>query len=104
MRFYTENDSEIIGIYLAERLFQGMTFEEALKASLVDLDGSFSYLAATPDALGFAKDPFALKPLLVAETDTFVALATEEVAIRAALPDVYDAREAQAKEVRVWRS
>ena len=104
VRFYTENDSEIIGIYLAERLSQGMTLEEALKASLVDLDGSFSYLAATPDALGFAKDPFALKPLLVAETDTFVALATEEVAIRAALPDVYDAREAQAKEVRVWRS
>ena len=102
VKFYTENDSEIIGLYLGERLSQGMSLEEALKASLADLDGSFCYLAATPDALGFAKDPFALKPLIVAETDAFVAVATEEVAMRAALPGAYDAREAQAREVRVW--
>jgi glutamate synthase domain-containing protein 1 len=107
VRFYTHNDSEIIGIYLAERLARGLTLEEAMHASLVDLDGSFSYLASTADAIGFAKDPFALKPLLVAETDTFVALATEEIAIRAAFAGdgqegAYSVREAQAKEVRVW--
>jgi glutamate synthase domain-containing protein 1 len=102
VRFYTENDSEIIGIYLAERLSGGMPLPEALRASLKDLDGSFSYLAATSDALGFAKDPFALKPLLVAETDRFVAVATEEVAIRAAFEGSYAVREAQAGEARVW--
>jgi glutamine phosphoribosylpyrophosphate amidotransferase len=102
VRFYTENDSEVVGIYLGERLGQGMTLEEALTASLVDFDGSFSYLAATADAMGFAKDPFAFKPLLVAETDAFVAVATEEIALRAALDGSYEAREAQAKEVRVW--
>jgi methylamine---glutamate N-methyltransferase subunit A len=103
VRFYTHNDSEIIGIYLAERLSRGSTLGEALQASLTDFDGSFSYLAATPQALGFAKDPFALKPLLVTETETFVAVATEEIAIRAACEGTYTVREAQAREVRVWQ-
>jgi len=103
VRFYTENDSEIVGVYIGDRLAEGLSLEEALRASLRDLDGSYSYLAATEDALGFAKDPFALKPLLVAETEQFVAMATEEIAIRAAFPGTYEAREAQAKEVRVWQ-
>ena len=103
VRFYTENDSEIIGVYLADRLSQEMTFKEALEASLVDLDGSFSYLAATTDYIGFAKDPFAFKPLLFTETDRFVAVATEEIAIRAAFEGGYEVREAQAKDVGVWQ-
>ncbi|MBX3009988.1 MAG: hypothetical protein KF832_00730 [Caldilineaceae bacterium] len=108
VRFYTHNDSEIIGIYLGEQLDKGLTLEEAMQASLVDFDGSFSYLVATADAFGYAKDPFALKPLLVTETPTFVAVATEEIAIRAAFADdgegrPYRVREAQAKEIRVWR-
>ena len=102
VRFWTENDSEIIGVYLAERLSQGMTLEEALTASVRDLDGSFSYLASTSDALGFAKDPFAFKPLLFTQTEAFVAVATEEIAIRSALKGSYEVREAQAKEVQVW--
>ena len=74
VRFYTENDSEVIGVYLANQLSQGLTFKEALNASLTDLDGSFSYLAATESYIGFAKDPFAFKPLLFTETDNFVAV------------------------------
>lgn len=103
VRFYTENDSEILGIYLGERIAGGLPLEEALRASLKDLDGSFSYLAATPDAIGFAKDPFAFKPLVFAETDAFVAVATEEIAIRAAVAGPCAVREAQARDVRVWR-
>jgi len=90
-------------VYLAERLSRGSTLGEALQASLTDFDGSFSYLAATPQALGFAKDPFALKPLLITETETFVAVATEEIAIRAACEGTYMVREAQAREVQVWQ-
>ncbi len=104
VRFYTHNDSEVIGVYLAERLSQGMTLEEALGASVADLDGSFCYIAATPDAVGFAKDPFALKPLLFTETEHFVAIATEEIAIHTAFGGTYEAREAQAGEVRVWQT
>jgi glutamine phosphoribosylpyrophosphate amidotransferase len=103
VRFYTENDSEIIGMYLADRLAEGMTLTEAMQASLIDFEGSFSYFVATPEAVGYARDPFALKPLLFTETETFVALATEEIAIRAAFDGDYEVREAQANEVRVWQ-
>ena len=103
VHFYTENDSEIIGVYLGDQMSKGMSLDEAMKKSIQDLDGSFSYIAATEDAIGFAKDPFALKPLLVAETDDFVVIATEEIAIRSALGGDFPVREAQAGEIRVWQ-
>lgn len=102
-RFYTENDSEIIGMYLAERMARGDDLEAALRASVRDLDGSFSYLASTADAIGFAKDPFGLKPLIVAETDAFVAVATEEVALRRAFGPDFEAHEPHPRTVRVWK-
>jgi glutamate synthase domain-containing protein 1 len=101
-RFYTENDSEVVAIYVADQIRKGSTLKEALQSMLQDLDGSFSCLVATAGQFGFVKDPFALKPLLWAETETFVALANEEIAIRSALPGGYDVREAQAREVRIW--
>ncbi len=103
VRFYTENDSEIIAVYLAEKLRSGLDLRGALTRMITELDGSFSCLAATESALGFVKDPFSLKPLVVAEADGFVAVATEEIAIRAALDGDCEVREAQAKEVRVWQ-
>jgi len=103
VKFHTENDSEIIAIYLAEQLTAGHTLEAGMRGMLRDLDGSFCCVAATAAEIGFVKDPFALKPLLVVETDRFVAIATEEIAIRAALAGDYEAREAGAKEVKVWR-
>jgi len=103
VRFYTENDSEIIAIYLAERLHGGLTLEEAFSRMIADLDGSYSCLAATESELGFIKDSFSLKPLVFAESDRFIAVATEEIAIRAALGGEYEVREAQAKEIRVWK-
>ncbi len=102
VRFYTDNDSEVIGIYLGERLSKGSDLREAMEASLVDLDGSFSYLAATSDTIGYARDPFALKPLLWSESDSFIAVATEEIAMRAALEGDFEVRETGAREVRVW--
>ena len=103
IRFYTENDSEIVAVYIADQLGKGRNLEESLAAMLRDLDGSYSCLVATASALAFVKDPFSLKPLLFAETGEFVALANEEIAIRTALPGDYQVREAQAKEVRIWR-
>jgi len=103
IRFYTENDSEIIGKYLAEGLSEGMSFEETLRASLVDLDGSFCYLVATANQLAYVKDPLGFKPLLVVETDDFVAIATEEVALRTWVDARHVAREAGTGELRVWQ-
>jgi len=102
VRFYTENDSEIIGLYLARQLALGRTLGEALQASIRDLDGSFSYLVGTADAFGFAKDRFSLKPLIVAETSDAVAIANEEVALQAALGSRYQAREAGAGATACW--
>lgn len=103
VRFYTENDSEVIAIYISRQLESGLSLEAALHKMLVELDGSFSCLAATASEFGFVKDPFAFKPLLYAETESFVAVATEEVALRSAITGEYRVREAQANEVRVWK-
>jgi glutamine phosphoribosylpyrophosphate amidotransferase len=84
--FYTDNDSEVIGVYLRDRLAQGRSLPEALEDSLTDLDGSFNYLVASPEGLGVVRDRFGFKPLMLAETEAFWAVATEEVALRAALP------------------
>lgn len=102
VRFYTENDSEVIGIYLADRMRRGESFEVALQASLEDLDGSFCFLAATAEAIGYAKDPFCLKPLMLAEAEAFVALATEEVALRAAFPGPLRVREPGNRQAQVF--
>jgi glutamine phosphoribosylpyrophosphate amidotransferase len=101
-RFFTENDSEVIGVYLRDRLGRGMSFEDALRSSLDDFDGSFSYLAATGDRLAYVRDRFGLKPLVLAETDDFVAIATEEVALRQSLGRDFVAREPAPGGMRVW--
>jgi glutamate synthase domain-containing protein 1 len=102
VRFFTENDSEVIGIYLADQLSRGRTLEQALANSLDDLDGSFTYLVVTPDAIAYARDPFALKPLITVETDDYVAIANEELAIRSALGSAGVAHEPSGHVFRVW--
>jgi glutamine phosphoribosylpyrophosphate amidotransferase len=103
VRFFTENDSEVVGVYLADQLAQGATLADALEASLDDLDGSFSYLVATADAIGYARDPFALKPLITVETPDYVAIANEEMAIRDALGSGGVAHEPSGHVFRVWQ-
>lgn len=101
-RFYTENDSEIIGIYLRDRMAAGLSLADALRSSLDDFDGSFSYLVAADDTLAYVKDRFGFKPLIVAETEAFVAIATEEVALRRALGPDFVAREPAPGTLRMW--
>jgi methylamine---glutamate N-methyltransferase subunit A len=101
-RFFTENDSEVIGVYLRDRMAAGLCLEDALRASLDDLDGSFSYLAATGNTLAFVKDRFGFKPLMVADTPDFVAIATEEIALRRALGQDFVAREPPPGAMGFW--
>jgi glutamate synthase domain-containing protein 1 len=101
-RFYTENDSEVIGVYLRDRLARGMSLADALRSSLDDFDGSFSYLAATGDCLAYVRDRYGFKPLVVAETPGFVAIATEEIALRQALGSDFPAREPAPGTMAVW--
>ena len=103
VRFFTENDSEVIGIYLADQLERGKTLDQAVANSLDDLDGSFTYLVATPEAIGYARDPFALKPLVTVESPGYVAIANEEIAIRTALGNAGVAHEPTGHVYRLWR-
>jgi glutamate synthase domain-containing protein 1 len=103
VRFYTENDSEVVAIFLADQLRQGMPLRAALESMITELDGSFSCLVATDSALAFVKDAFSFKPLLYAETDSFAAVATEEIAMRGAIPGDYIVREGRAREVQIWQ-
>jgi glutamine phosphoribosylpyrophosphate amidotransferase len=101
-RFYTENDSEVIGVYLRDRMAKGLSFGDALRSSMDDFDGSYCYLAATAGKLAYVKDRFGFKPLVVAETEEFVAIATEEIALRKALGDGFAAGEAAPGTLKIW--
>jgi glutamate synthase domain-containing protein 1 len=101
-RFFTENDSEVIGVYLRDRLAKGLSLADALRSSLDDFDGSFSYLAASGDCLAYVRDRYGFKPLVVAETPDFVAIATEEIALRQALRRDFVAREPAPGTVAEW--
>jgi methylamine---glutamate N-methyltransferase subunit A len=102
VHFHTENDSEILALYVGARIRNGATLEGALRGVLEEMDGSFCCVAVTRSEMGFVKDEFAFKPLVVADTSDFIAVSTEEVAIRRAIPGRFDVREAGAGEVRVW--
>jgi methylamine---glutamate N-methyltransferase subunit A len=102
-RFQSMCDSEIIAVYLAEKLANGSGFEDAMQESLDDLDGVFTYIAVTADALGVAKDEMAAKPLVLYEGDDLVALASEEIAIRAIVDREIDTYDPYEREVLVWQ-
>jgi glutamate synthase domain-containing protein 1 len=101
-RFQSECDSEIIAVYLAEKMAEGADLESAMRDSLEELDGVFTYMAVTDDALGVAKDEMAAKPLVLYESDDVVALASEEIAIRAVLDREIDTHDPYEGEVLVW--
>jgi hypothetical protein len=101
-RFQSECDSEIIAVYLAEQMSQGRTLEEAMRQSLEDLDGVFTYICVTEDSLGVAKDELGAKPLVLYEDDDLVALASEEIAIRQVLDREIETHDPYEGEVRVW--
>ena len=85
-RFMSNCDSELIAVYLADKIGKGSTLEDAMKDSIEELDGVFTYLVATADSLGMAKDVMAAKPMVLYEGRDCVALASEEVAIRSIFP------------------
>lgn len=102
-RFMSNCDSELLAVYTAHNLANGMTLEESLRRSITEIDGVFTYLVATRDQLGMAKDTMAAKPLVLYESDDLIALASEEVAIRSILPQEIDTHDPYDEEVRVWQ-
>jgi glutamate synthase domain-containing protein 1 len=102
-RFQSECDSEIIAVYLAEKMTGGASLEDAMKESLEELDGVFTYIAVTAEALGVCKDEMAAKPLVLYESEDVVALASEEIAIRAVIGHEISTYDPYEGEVLVWQ-
>ncbi len=100
--FASQNDSEIIGIYLGQKMAQGRSLHEALLDAGRELDGSYSFIVATQDSLGVVRDPFATKPLLYVEAEGQVALASEPQALHRLLGQACVIREIRPREVRTW--
>ncbi len=83
----TDNDSEVAAAYLMWRLREGDSLEDALDRALKDLDGFYTFAIGTRDGFAVLRDPIACKPAIMAETDEWVAMASEFRAI-AQLPGV----------------
>jgi len=84
--FHTDNDSELVAVYLADKLKQGESLDSVLETAIEDLDGTFSFLVSTPSEIGYAKDNLAAKPMVLYETDEMIAIASEEVSLNRLFP------------------
>ena len=103
-RFMSDCDSELLAVYTAHNLAHDISLEESLSRSVDEIDGVFTYLVATKDQLGMAKDTMAAKPLVLYESDDLIVMASEEVAIRSILPQEIDTYDPYDEEVRVWQA
>lgn len=103
-RFHSDCDSELIAVYIADAIENGEDLESAMRRSIDELDGVFTYLIATSDQLGMAKDVMSAKPMVLYESEDFVGLASEEVAIRSIFPHEIDTFDPYEGEVRVWQT
>jgi len=103
LAFETENDSEVAAAYLTWRMREGASLEQALTASLADLDGFYTFVVGTESGFAVLRDPIACKPAVMAETDDYVAFGSEYRAL-AVLPDIEKARlfEPEPARVYVW--
>lgn len=103
IRFHTENDSEVAAGYLTWRLREGDSLEAALHAALRDLDGFFTFAVGTATGFAVLRDPIACKPAVLAETDDYVAMASEYRSL-ANLPGIGEAHlwEPEPATVYTW--
>ena len=75
--FETDNDSEVAAGFFTMKLSQGLSLEEALEEGLSELDGFYTFAIGTKDGFAVLRDSFACKPAVLAETDRWVAMASE---------------------------
>ncbi len=103
MTFQTENDTEVAAAYFTWRLRQGDTLREALENGIRDLDGFYTFCIGTADGFAVVRDPIACKHAVLAETDDWVAMATEFRAI-AHLPGADKAKiwEPEPQTIYTW--
>jgi methylamine---glutamate N-methyltransferase subunit A len=101
IQFETDNDSEVAAGYLTYRLREGASLEQALEGCLEDLDGFYTFAVGTAEGFAVLRDPIACKPAVMAETDEWVAMASEYRAI-AVLPGAESATMWEPEPGRVY--
>jgi glutamate synthase domain-containing protein 1 len=101
IEFQTDNDTEVAAGYLTWRLREGASLDEALRGCLRDLDGFYTFLVGTADGFAVLRDPIACKPAVLAETDDWVAMASEYRAI-AVLPGAEEAEVWEPEPARIY--
>ncbi|GAB2514078.1 class II glutamine amidotransferase [Nocardia heshunensis] len=104
VEFDSENDTEVGARFVADQLARGADLEKALLLVNETFDGFYTLLVSTADSFAVVRDPIACKPAVIAETDRWVAMASEYRAL-AGLPGIATARifEPEPEEVYLWR-
>ncbi len=88
-RFMTDNDSELLAVWISDQMSKGLSQEQALRRSILEIDGVFTFLIGDIHGIGLAKDRFAMKPLVTIEGGNQLTAATEEQAVRKVIPEHY---------------
>ena len=86
-RFMTENDSELLAVWISNQMHHGLDLNQALSKSIVEIDGVFTFMISDTKGIGLAKDRFAMKPLVTIESEGELIAATEEQAVRCLAPN-----------------
>ena len=103
IEFDSENDTEVGARFVAKKLADGMDVETALKELCGTFDGFYTLLVSNRDSFAVVRDAIACKPAVIAETDDWVAMASEYRAF-VGLPGVEKAKiwEPEPEVVYAW--
>lgn len=91
VEFDTLNDTEVAARFVAKHVAEGAELEKALRLLAERFDGFYTLVVSTADSFAVIRDPIACKPAVIAETDGWVAMASEYQAM-AELPGIEGAR------------
>ena len=91
-------------LYDRGQRFEGDDLKTAVQRGFDELDGFYTFLMGTDKELAIVRDAFACKPAIIAETDDYVAIASEFRSL-AHLPGVQKAKlfEPKPQEVYAWK-
>jgi glutamate synthase domain-containing protein 1 len=103
VRFDTDNDTEVGARLIALEMARGADLGDAMRTLMKTMDGFYTLLVSTRDQFAVVRDAFACKPAVIAETPSYVAMASEYHAL-AGLPDIEKAEvfEPMPEEIHVW--
>ena len=99
--FDSDNDSEVAARYIARQLAAGDSLKQALAAMAQVMDGFYTLLVTTPTEFAVHRDPIACKPAVIAQTDAYIAMASEYRALTG-LPGIKDAKVFEPTGLHAW--